>query len=143
MQRVILSLVSSLALAGVLAGCAASMDAPPPSGCMTGERGVTVQLFFGRGIAGAVPVSDAAWQAFVDGVVTPNFLDGFTVLDAQGQWRNRETGQIVREPAKVIVIAAPRDAQLGARIDAITTAYKQRFAQQSVGVVTTPSCAAF
>ena len=119
------------------------MDAPPPSGCVVGERGVTVQLFFGRSIAGAVPVSDAAWQAFVDGVVTPNFLDGFTVLDGQGQWRNPQTGQIVREPAKIIVVAAPRDAQLTTRIAAITSAYKQRFSQQSVAVVTTPSCAAF
>ena len=136
-----LSLVS-LAFAGLLTGCA-SMDAPPPSGCLVGERGVTAQLFFGRSVAGRIPVSDAAWQAFVDGVMTPNFPDGFTVLDAQGQWRNPRTGETVREPTKLVIIGVPRDAPLRARIDAVTSAYKQRFAQQSVGIVITDVCAAF
>jgi hypothetical protein len=136
-------LLLSLALAGGLAACAPSLDAPPLSACVIGTPYLTAQLFFGRSVAGRIPVSDAAWQAFVDGVMTPNFPDGFTVLDAQGQWRNPRTGETVREPTKLVIIGVPRAAPLRARIDAVTSAYKQRFAQQSVGTVITDACAAF
>ena len=136
-------LLLSLALAGGLAACAPSLDAPPPSACLVGAPYLTAQLFFGRSVAGRVPVSDAAWQAFVDGVMTPNFPDGFTVLDAQGQWRNPQTAEIAREPTKLVIIGVPRDAPLRARIDTVTSTYKQRFAQQSVGIVVADACAAF
>jgi hypothetical protein len=139
MKRILLP----LALAGGLGACAPSLDAPPPSTCAIGAPYLTMQLYFGRSVAGRVPVSDAAWQAFVDGVVTPNFPDGFTVLDAQGHWRNPQTGEIVREPTKLVIIGAPRAAPLRARIDTVTSTYKQRFAQQSVGVVIADACAAF
>jgi hypothetical protein len=133
----------SLALAAVLGACAPSLDAPPPHACAVGAPRVVAQLFFGRNAKDRAPVTEAEWQGFVDSVVTPQFPDGFTVLDAQGQWRNPQTGAIVREAAKVIVVAVPRDAPIRARIDAVAQAYKQRFAQQSVGVVLGDACAAF
>lgn len=136
-------LVPALALAALLAACAPSLDSPAPSGCAVGAPASMVQMFFGRNVKDRVPVSDAEWQDFVETVVTPNFPDGFTILDAQGQWRNPQTGRTAGEASKVLVVAAPRGTDIRARIAAVSAAYKQWFAQQSVGVVTGEACAAF
>ena len=55
---------------------------------------LVAELFFGRSIAGRGPLSDAEWAGFAAEVVTPNFPDGFTVMDGEGQWRNPATGTI-------------------------------------------------
>ena len=136
-------LLLSLALAGGLGACAPALDAPPLSACEIGTPARTVQLFFGRSGASGIPVSDAAWQAFVDGVVTASFPDGFTVLDAQGQWRDPQTNRVIHEPSKLIVVSVPMTVSIPVRIAPIIAAYKARFAQQSVGIVVTDACAAF
>jgi hypothetical protein len=133
----------SLALAGGLTGCAASRDILSSSDCEIGTPARTVQLFFGRNAASGVPVSDAAWQAFVDGVVTASFPEGFTVLDGQGQWRDPKTRDVIHEQSKVIVVSLPMTASIPVRIGPIIAAYKARFAQQSVGTVVSDACAAF
>ena len=46
---------------------------------------VVAELFFGRGIRGRAPLSEAEWAAFAAQVITPNFPDGFTVFDGEGQ----------------------------------------------------------
>jgi len=104
---------------------------------------LVAELFFGRDIAGRRPLGEAEWAAFVAEVVTPNFPDGFTVFDATGQWRNPATGMIAREPSKVLLVMAKRSPDLAARLAAVIAAYKSRFHQQSVGVVTRDSCAGF
>ena len=43
---------------------------------------------------------------FAAQAVTPNFPDGFTVFDGQGQWRNPQTGHIARDPTKILLVAA-------------------------------------
>ena len=63
------------------------------------------QLFFGRG-----SVADQAWAEFAADVVTPHLPDGFTVLDAEGQWMNPATHRISSERTKVIVVAVPDTA---------------------------------
>lgn len=137
-------LLLSLTLVGGLAACASSLDPRPPSTCEIGAPARTVQLFFGRSSASGIPVSDAAWQAFVDGVVTASFPEGFTVLDAQGQWRDRQTNRVIHEPSKLIIVAAPTaTVSITVRVAPVIAAYKARFAQQSVGVVVTDACAAF
>jgi len=137
-------LLLSLALAGGLGACATSLDAPPLSACEVGTPARTVQLFFGRSGASGIPVSDAAWQAFVDGVVTASFPEGFTVLDAQGQWRDRQTNRVIHEQSKLIIVSVPTaTASIPVRVAPIVAAYKARFAQQSVGVVVTEACASF
>jgi len=137
-------LLLPLALAGGLSACAATRDALSPSACEIGAPSRTVQLFFGRSSASGIPVSDAAWQAFVDGVVTASFPEGFTVLDAQGQWRDPQTKNVIHEKSKMIVAAVPAaTVSIPVRVAPIIAAYKARFAQQSVGVVVTDACAAF
>ena len=105
---------------------------------------VVAELFFGRDKDGRRTVSDAEWSDFLASVVTPSFPDGHTVFDGYGQWRNPGTGVIGRSPRVKIVLIAVKDApDLGPRLSAVIDAYKARFHQQSVGVITRDSCAAF
>jgi hypothetical protein len=108
-----------------------------------------IELMFGRRIdsrfgtrSGArLGVGETAWSRFLAREVTPRFPDGLSVLDAAGQWRD-PTGRVVREPSKLVIIVTA-DAEAAGKVAAIVSAYKQRFHQQSVGVVTRPVCAAF
>ncbi|MFN3657513.1 MAG: DUF3574 domain-containing protein [Pseudolabrys sp.] len=99
------------------------------------------ELYFGRNIGGRAGVGERQWQAFVNRELTPRFPDGLTVIDGQGQWR--EGGGIVRERSKIVVIVTADDAEARTRVAAAAAAYKARFGQRSVGVVTQPVCAAF
>jgi Protein of unknown function (DUF3574) len=102
-----------------------------------------VELMFGRNIGGRLGVGEAAWSRFLAREVTSRFPDGLTVLDAAGQWRDREHARVVREPSKLVIIVTADNGGLGDKIAAIVAAYKQQFHQRSVGVVMRPVCAAF
>jgi len=116
----------------------------PVSACHAGQQPKQMaELTFGRDIGRHVGVSEAAWRRFLAREVTPRFPDGFTVVNALGQWRDRGTGRIVREPSKLVVIVLPGNADDQAQLDAIVAAYKRQFQQQSVGVIVQPACAAF
>ena len=105
---------------------------------------LVTELFFGRDKTGRRVVSDREWSRFLAEVLTPQLPDGLTVFDGNGQWRNPATGVISRSPGvKIVLIAAPRSPGLGPRLQAVIEAYKTRFEQQSVGVITRDSCAAF
>jgi hypothetical protein len=104
---------------------------------------LVAELFFGRAIPGRAPLSEAEWRTFAADTITPNFPDGFTAFEAEGQWRDPATGVISSAPTKVLLIAAPRAPDLAPRLSAVIEAYKARFRQQSVGVITRDSCGAF
>jgi Protein of unknown function (DUF3574) len=105
---------------------------------------LVAELFFGRDKGGQLIVSDAEWADFLASVVTPNFPDGLTVFDGYGQWRNPATGVIGRSPrVKIVLIAVKRTPDLANRLSAVIDAYKTRFRQQSVGLITRDACAAF
>jgi hypothetical protein len=138
-----------------LAGCAAptiQAPAPPPTSpppdpytcLLPGEQRMLVaELFFGRNIRGRAPLSDAEWNKFAADTITQSFPDGFTVFDGDGQWQNPQTGRISREHAKILLVAAKRSPDLADRLSTVIDAYKTQFHQQSVGVITRDSCAAF
>jgi hypothetical protein len=128
----------------LLAGCA-EVTATQTYACLlpSEERMLVAELFFGRNIAGRGPLTDAEWHAFAAEIVTPNFPDGFTVFDGEGQWRNPASGRIAQDPTKILLVAAKRAPSLAARLAAVIEAYKTRFRQQSVGIITRDSCAAF
>jgi hypothetical protein len=107
------------------------------------QKMLVVQLFFGQDIEGNAPVSVKEWRAFLRDVVTPRFPDGLTVYDGRGQWMNPKTRAIAREKTKIVEIAAPDSPDFRARIADLTTRYRDRFHQQSVGIVTTFGCAGF
>jgi uncharacterized protein DUF3574 len=129
----------------LLAGCAAPTADLPPSACLLpGQQPMlVVELFFGRNIPGRAPVSEAEWSDFVAQVITPNFPDGFTVFDGAGQWRNPQSGAITREPPKILLAAAYPRPDLKDRVAAVIEAYRARFPQKSVGVLTSWACGRF
>jgi hypothetical protein len=145
---------AAILLALLLAACtrnaALQPPAPPPIPStpyvclLPGEQRMLVaELFFGRNISGRHPLSEAEWSDFAATSITPNFPSGFTVTDGTGQWQDPATGRISREPTKILLVAVPRQPDLASRLTAVINAFKSRFHQQSVGVITRDSCAAF
>jgi hypothetical protein len=102
-----------------------------------------IELVFGRNIGDRVGVGEAAWSRFLTREITPRFPDGLTVLNATGQWQDKDRGRLVREPSKLVVIVTADDTLANDKIAAIIAAYKQRFRQRSVGVISHPVCAVF
>jgi Protein of unknown function (DUF3574) len=129
----------------LLAACSTASEQPQPYACLlpAEKRMLVAELFFGRAVPGRAALGEAEWSDFAAETITTNFPDGFTVFDSEGQWRNPATGTIARQPTKVLVVATPRSPDLGGRLAAVIDAYKARFGQQSVGVITRDSCAAF
>jgi len=104
---------------------------------------LVAELFFARSIKGREPLNDAEWAEFTAQTITPNFPNGFTVFDGEGQWRNPQTGYVARGRTKIVVIAATQEPDLIQRLSTVIDAYKVRFRQQTVGIITRESCAAF
>jgi hypothetical protein len=120
------------------AGIAAA-DAQPAIQCSGAQKPwVVADLLFGR-----THVSEASWARFLATEVTPRFPDGFTVIDAKGQWRAPGGEKISRERSKLLMIAMPPGADNDERLQKIIEAYKTRFKQQSVGLIVRPACVSF
>lgn len=86
--------------------------------------------------------SDARWRQFLAREVTPRFPDGLTVYETTGQWRDADRNIIVRERSRVLRIIVPADVAQE-KITAVADAYKKRFSQKSVGIVTRTACVSF
>jgi len=120
---------------------AATAQTPCP---LPGQKPMqVVHLFFGRAISGRAPLTNREWSRFASEVLTPNFPDGFTAYDADGQWMNDKTQRIVRERSKVVLIAADPNADIAKHVAAVTDAFRRQFRQLSVGVISETACAAF
>jgi len=100
-------------------------------------------LLFGRNVEDRVRVSEADWSDFVAREISPRFPDGFTIVDATGQWRDARRGSIVHESSKLIEIVLPGGSDDRIKIEAIAESYKRRFEQQSVGLIIGPACVRF
>jgi hypothetical protein len=119
-------------MAVLLGACAQPL---PSASCPAPlKAAVEVDLYFGA-------VSPAQWTAFLDEEVTPRFPDGLSVIDVQGQWRNRQ-GAIGRERSKLLVIVVFDAPAHAPRVQAIVDSYRQRYHQESVLRVERPICAA-
>jgi len=121
-----------------LAGCAELGVAK----CPVGLRLTPVaEMFFGRNIGGKEGVIYADWARFVDQEITPRFPAGLTVIDGQGQWRAAD-GVLVHERSKLVLIVLPRkDSDQNAQsIEAVRSAYKTRFHQESVMLIRRTAC---
>lgn len=134
-RQVAAVLLASLALGGCVT---AGAPACPPGG----RDRLVADLLFGRNIGGRLGVSEAAFAAFVDREVTPRFPDGLTITEARGQYREA-SGQLIREPSKVITIVLSDETRDLSRLAEVAAAYRRRFAQDSVGIVTKRACVAF
>ena len=94
------------------------------------------ELFFGGSI------SAAGWQIFIDQEVTPRFPAGFTVIETQGEWRNR-MGMISRETGHELLIIFGSAPDVQTKLKDIREAYNRRFVQESVLLEEIPVCAGF
>lgn len=134
-------IVSIAAVVSVLAlgGCA-SLPAP---GCPVGQEPMrTAQLFFGQNIGGKPGVSEADFRKFVDEELTPRFPGGLTVLEGGGQWKGDEN-RLIREASKVVVLVLPNGPDANRKLNEARKAYKTRFRQESVLLVTQAACVDF
>lgn len=131
-----------LVLGAMLLGPVACTTVPlacvPPASPAT-----RIELLFGRDIPTGGEVSEAAWQDFLDRVVTPQFPDGLTVVAGEGQWRNPGSSRIVSERNKMLVLFAIGDDDIERKIATVTDAYRERFDQQAVLGSYSPACVAF
>jgi hypothetical protein len=123
-----------------LAGCA-SLNAPA---CPAGQQPMrTAQLFFGRNIGDKPGVSDADFRKFTDDELTPRFPQGLTVLDGGGQWKGKDD-KLIREASKIVVLVLPNHGgDVARKLGEVREAYKARFHQDSVMLVTQRACVAF
>ena len=130
-----LSAALAFVLALLAAPALAQQACAPPLAPM-----LKVELYFGFGIEGRRPVSDSEWARFVTHELTHRF-PGLTVLDARGAWRKGQ--HEMREHSKLVVVVAEDGPATRNAIAEVTEAYKERFHQSSVGIVTQAVCAAF
>jgi len=140
-----LAVLSTILLSLALAGCQMPAAQPQaaavacPAGTDPWQR---LEIVFGRDIKGGGEVSDEDWLAFVHEVLSPAFPDGLSVVEAEGRWLS-PTGERYVENSFVVLIYLPAETGAGDRIDAVATAYKQRFQQESVLFSAYPACLAF
>ena len=143
-MRVVRRSLPTLAAAAVVSVLAACASAPKaPLACAAGQsRATTAEMVFGRDVGHDLGVSEADWRAFLDEEITPRFPDGLSVADVQGQWKASD-GTIVREPSKVLYLVLDGGPDDPAKIAHIRDAYKARFHQDSVLLITNQACVAF
>ena len=55
-------------------------------------------------------MSESQWSRFVDREIMARFPEGLTVYATAGQWRDRASNKIMREPSKVVQIVLPGHA---------------------------------
>ena len=139
MRRLGAGAVLALVLVG-LAGCAQMS----PQGCPKAGMRATAELVFGRSSDNPArpSVSEADFTRFLDEEVTPRFPDGLTVIDAQGRW-SAPAGAAIHEQSKMVMIVLPGHADDRAKLDALREAYKRRYHQQSVLLMTHGDCVSF
>lgn len=109
--------------------------------CAAGEEMVETQLFFGLSKPRGV-VTAAEWADFVRREIVPRFAEGFTVVDAQGVYRD-ESRRTISERTKLVLRLHPKGAAENRAIAEIVATYKQRFAQESVLRVDRAVCGEF
>lgn len=116
--------------------------AAPAAACGDiGTAQTRTTLYFGLDSPAGL-VSETKWQSFLKNEVTPRFPQGFTVWEANGQWR-RTDGAIVHERSKVLLLVHQDTSAVHQDLAAIIERYKRAYQQESVLWETARVCAAF
>jgi hypothetical protein len=97
-----------------------------------GELFVRTELYFGSLKPDNSHVTKEDFEIFVDGVITPRFPEGLTLLTALGQFRN--ASGVIQERSRLLILLYPvEDRQdKSKKIETIRRLYKERFQQESV-----------
>jgi hypothetical protein len=85
---------------------------------------------------------DAEWHGFLDEVVTPSFPNGFTVVEATGQWKG-QSGMVERERSEIVTVLHTGSEADRLAVAAVAGEYKRRFRQEAVLRERTTTCAHF
>ena len=139
-----LAIVSAAVGAGLVTVLSRSADAGSGASpaVPAAPRMARLELLFGLGKRDGGTISDADWAAFLDAEVTPRFPAGLTVLSGYGQWRG-DTGTLTKEASRVLLVWYAPAPDSEHKIEAIRTAYRERFGQDSVMRVDGRSCVSF
>ena len=122
---------------------AAPANIPAAAACHAGGAAMQrLELLFGMAKRDGSTISDADWAAFLDAEVTPRFPAGLTVLSGYGQWQG-DSGMLTREASRVLLVWYKPAPDTEHKIEAIRTAYRERFSQDSVMRVDSRSCVSF
>jgi hypothetical protein len=133
----------SAVLAAMLVGCATPSVPPAEALCTNDGYKATAELVFGRVSDDGTPgVSEADFAQFLDREVSPRFPEGLTVIDAEGRW-TPPAGSMIHEPAKLVMIVLKGAPDDKSKLDAVRQAYKTRFHQRSVLLMTHGDCVSF
>lgn len=131
---------AAVALAFIVGAITSRTDG---TACNAGaSRMARVELVFGLSRRAQPDVTDTEWTSFLNAEITPRFPDGLTILDAYGQWR-RPNGEITKEPSRMLVILYRASPAADDKIEAIRTAWKSRFSQDSVMRIDGSDCVRF
>ena len=100
------------------------------------------ELYLGMRRPDSSVVTELQFADFVSEEVSQHFPEGFTVVDANGQYQ-LANGTRIEEPAKILVLVYPDDLEVREKIRDLVLEYQTRFGQESVGWVRTPARACF
>jgi uncharacterized protein DUF3574 len=94
---------------------------------------VRTELFFGTDKPEG-EVTKKEFRLFLRDEITPRFPDGLTVLTGSGQFRDSESGEIIRERSILVILLYPLNTlkESNEKIEKLRMLYKERFQQQSV-----------
>lgn len=92
---------------------------------------IQTELYFGLYGPQGERIADTAFAAFVRAEISPAFPQGYTLLQAQGQWRMAD-GTLMAEPSRVLRVLHPRGHSSSAQLDSIADRYCRRFDQEAV-----------
>ena len=113
-----------------LPACHTARSSPTASVVAT-QQYIRTELFFGLAKPDHTSVTSEEWEAFTQLYITPVFPDGFTTMEATGQWKNKE-GAIIREGSKIVVALYPASSKRSEQIELIRATYKKLFQQESI-----------
>ena len=109
-----------------------------------GDPYVQTLLVFGLSKPGGGTVSEEEWINFVDTYVTPEFKEGLTILDSDGQWM-MESGEVIKEDSKILILLYDNEssAEVDDSIEQIKETYKKLFNQEAVLRITSAAGVSF
>ena len=107
----------------------------------TGRAYTRTTLYFGLARP-AGTITDKQWNSFVRDEVSTRFPEGFTIWQADGQWRGAD-GRINQERAKVLLVVNSNTPEIRDTLADLVESYKKRFQQESVLWESAAVCAAF
>lgn len=115
------------ALSFLLLLAAAPLATLPHSARAEGVEAVQTTLYFGLRTDNGIDVTPIDWLNFLAETITPRFPDGLTVLEAYGQSSRHNSGMLVGQRTRVLIVVHPASPEATAAIAEIKAAWRARF----------------